>query len=154
MRKHLAIKQTDEQRRSNDYTRFQFVMAMMNADYITIKSLLKEDARFLGWMNDWQFCNWLKGQFKEIGSEAFHSRFREQICLDIYPGADMFYFEYAKHREIDSIFGIEENSDPFNENNTVKITLVLVFEDGKISDVRMPKRGIDVTLIKKYQLEN
>jgi hypothetical protein len=158
MKPLLAHKQTEEQKRSNDYARFQFIMAMMNLDFMMVRSLLKKESRFLGWMNTWQFSGWLQKEFKKIGAHGFHSRFKEQICLDICPGAEMFVFEYAKMSEDDFLEGVNPLSNNeeeiFNTSKSLKICFVLMFEDGKISDIRIPKKGIDVTKMKKLQAEN
>lgn len=53
MKTLLANKQTDEQKRSNEYARYQFIMAMMNMDERMIGVLLKKDCKFLGNMNSW-----------------------------------------------------------------------------------------------------
>ncbi len=158
MKPLLANKQTDEQKRSNDYARFQFIMAMMNLDFMMVRSLLKKDSRFLGWMNTWQFSGWLKKEFNKIGENGFHSRFKEQICLDVCPGAEMFMFEYVKMREDEFLEGVNPMSHSedqiFNRSQSLKIKLVLIFEDGKISDIRIPKMGIDQCKLKKFQAEN
>jgi hypothetical protein len=157
MKTLLAKKQTEDQKRSNQFVRFQFIMAMMSMDYMTIKSFLKEEAKFLGWMNVWQFTAWLKKQFDAIGTEGCHSRYKEQICLDVYPGTEMFVFEYAQltedeYNEWESIETL--NDKIYNRASCRKICLTLVFENGKISDVRVPKKGVDTGLLKKFQTEN
>lgn len=158
MKPLLAHKQTEEQKRSNDYARFQFIMAMMNMDFMMVRSLLKEGSRFLGWMNTWQFTGWLNKEFNKIVENGFHSRFKEQICMDICPGAEMFVFEYAKFIEQDDLdpilFQEISEKDPYDSDKVLKIQLVLVFENGKIADIRIPRKGLDSLLVKKFQLEN
>jgi hypothetical protein len=154
----LAYKQNEEQKRSNDYAKFQFIMAMMNLDHMLVRSLLKKDSRFLGWMNVWQFTAWLRKEFKKINPNGFHSRVKEMICLDICPGAEMLTFEYAKMGIGDFIEGSQamnfSEETIFNSKDTIKINLVLIFEGGKIADIRTPKAGLEFSQIKKYQLEN
>ena len=153
----LAKKQSIEEKRLNDYTRYQFILAMMNLDYMMIKSFLKNESRYLGWMNSWQFTGWLKRKFEIIGESGFHSRFKEMISLDICPGADMVDFEYVKFKDDDS-FGIDffdqTDDEIFNNGLTLKLSFILVFENGKISNIRQANKGFHLDLLQKYQSEN
>jgi hypothetical protein len=154
----LAVRQSDEQKRLNDLTKFQFIMAMMNIDYMAIKTLLNRESIFLGWMNAWQFSNWLKNKFKPIGDFPFHSSFNEKVCADICPGADMFEFEFSfvnGQQDLDSFLNTRfTDKEAFKSCSIIKISLALIFEEGKIVNVRIPKKGIDMAKIKRLQLEN
>ena len=75
--------------------RIQFIMAMMNFDLNMIIPLLNLDNKFLGYMNSWQLCNWLKKQFANMDPLMFQSKFNEGISLDHYPGSDVIEFTYA-----------------------------------------------------------
>jgi hypothetical protein len=153
----LAIRQSDEQKRSNEYARHQFIMAMMNLDEGTIANLLKEECKFLGNLNNWQFIFWLKKQFSVLDPSFFHSKHNEGISLDFYPGSYMYEFSYAPAVE-------GESNDPFSESyndeniykskNAFIIKLTLLFENGKIVDVRIPRYGISIEKVKRCQAEN
>ena len=153
----LANKQTDEQKQSNNFTRFHFIMAMMNLDLVSVKNLLKKDGKFLGWMNDWQFCNWLDKKFRVISSGSFQSSLKEQVCLDICPGADMLVFEFAKmeDEETDPVLNeIQGKTELVDPGKLIRIQLVLMYENGLIADIRLSEQGCDSKRIKKLQLEN
>jgi hypothetical protein len=155
----LANKQTDEEKKSNNITRFYFITSMMNLDIVGIKNLLKSEVKFMGWMNEWQFCNWLDKNFKSLGApRAFHARYKELICMDTCPGADMFLFEYVimdRNFNYDFFSDMnEEDMDPFNNDNVLRIGLALIFENGKISSIRPSKKGLELTNLKKSQVEN
>ena len=158
MKELIANKQTDEQKRSNEYARYQFIMAMMNMDEKTLIPLLKKDGKFLGHLNTWQFLNWLRNQFNTLNPIMFHSKFKEGISLDYYPGSDMFEFSYAPMGENsdNDLFFNEEQDDQaiFNSKMAFKIKLVLLFENGKIADVRVPIRTACFEKTKKFQNEN
>ena len=155
MKTLIANKQTDEQKRANEFARYQFIMAMMNMDEKTLIPLLKKDGKFLGHLNTWQLLNWLRKQFNTLNPQMFHSKFTEGISLDIYPGSDMFEFSYAPMEE-DSLFTYQElNEDQiFNNKKAFKIKLVILFENGKIADIRVPKKVACVEKTKRYQNEN
>ena len=63
MIKHIANKQNSEQKKSNDFARYNFILAMMNMDEKMVGPLLRENSKFLGYMNNWQLLHWLKNQF-------------------------------------------------------------------------------------------
>jgi hypothetical protein len=48
----------------------------------------------------------------------------------------------------------EEDMDPFNNDNVLRIGLALIFENGKISSIRPSKKGLELTNLKKSQVEN
>jgi hypothetical protein len=158
MKTLIANKQTDDQKRSNEFARYQFIMAMMNMDEKTLIPLLKKDGKFLGHLNTWQFLNWLRNQFNTLNPIMFHSKFKEGISLDYYPGSDMFEFSYApmgENSDNDLFFNEEQDEQAiFNSKMAFKIKLVLLFENGKIADVRVPIRTACFEKTKKFQNEN
>ena len=158
MEKIIFNKQTDKQKTSNDMARIQFIMAMMNFDLNMIIPLLNLDNKFLGYMNSWQLCNWLKKQFANMDPLMFQSKFKEGISLDNYPGSDVIEFSYAPidNNFNDSLLYTEEKNEEaiFNCKNAVTIKLVLLFENGKIADMRIPKNVAYFEDKKKFQLEN
>ena len=158
MKTLLANKQTDEQKRSNEYARYQFILAMMNIDERLISVLLKKDGRFLCNKNKWQSLYWFKKQFSKLNPQMFHSNFKEGISLDCYPGSDILEFSYAPIEEnsCDDPFLIEEQDEEaiFNSKTAFKIRLVLLFENGKIADIRVPNKMVNLEISKKLQKEN
>ena|ERR1035437_25683 len=158
MKTLIASKQTEEQRRSNEYIRYQFIVAMMNMDEKMIQPLLKKEAKFFGHMNSWQLLHWFKKQFSTLGTPMVHSKFNEGISIDIYPGSDMFEFSFAPMDENtsveDTFLGRLKEEAIFSSKNTLKLTLVLVFENGKIADMRIPKKTICFEKAKRFQEEN
>ncbi len=158
MKTLLANKQTEEQKRSNQYARYQFIMGMMNMDEAMINLLLKKDCKFLGYMNKWQFIHWLKSKFSTLNPHLFHSKYTEGISIDYYPGCDMFEFLYAPlEGDVNTCLSYAEDLDEeaiFNSIKAVSIKLVLLFENGKITDVRIPKKTICKEKTKKFQVEN
>ncbi len=158
MKTLLANKQTDEQKRSNEYARYQFIMAMMNMDERMIGVLLKKDCKFLGNMNNWQLLHWLKSQFIKLNPHMFHSKFKEGVSLDYYPGSDIFEFSYAPMEDTsgnDLFFNEEQDEQAiFNSKMAFQIKLVLLFENGKIADIRVPKKVACLEKTKKFQNEN
>ena len=158
MKTLIASKQTEEQKRSNAFVRYQFIMAMMNMDENMIKPLLKNEVKFMGWMSSWQLLNWFKKQFEIVGSPMFHAKFTEGVSLDKYPGADSFEFSFAAVEENELNEGW--NSSPIDENaiylskSSIKVKLVLLFENGKIADIRIPKRIVSFEQSLKFQKEN
>lgn len=158
MKTLIASKQTEEQKRSNAFVRYQFIMAMMNMDENMIKPLLKNEVKFMGWMSSWQLLNWFKKQFEIVGSPMFHAKFTEGVSLDKYPGADSFEFSFAAIEENELNEGW--NSAPIDEDaiysskRSIKVKLVLLFENGKIADIRVPKKIACLELAKKFQIEN
>jgi hypothetical protein len=156
MKTLLANKQTEEQKQTNSFVRYQFIMAMMNMDERMIEQLLKKDAIFLGKLNNWQLLYWLKKQFAKLKTQMFHSKIQEGISLDYYPGAEIFEFSYAPMDDNNGEFfdeGLDEK-DIFEGKTVLRLKLVLLFENGKISDIRIPKNTICSERIKKYQHEN
>ncbi len=158
MKTLLANKQTDDQKRSNEFARYQFIMAMMNMDEKILIPLLKKDGKFLGHLNNWQFLNWLRRHFKRINPHAFHSKFEEGISLDYYPGSEMFEFSFApmEDNSDNRLFFNEDDAeeDVFKNKMAFQIKLVLLFENGKIADIRVPKKIASLEITKKYQQEN
>ena len=154
----LASKQTDEQIKSNEQVKFQFVMAMMSMDERMIGSLLKENGLYLGNKNNWQVLHWLKTQFKGLPNTFFHSRFKEGLSLDIYPGSSLFEFKFAPfdNELMDEEEQFEEGHHDklFNSNKAITITLVVLFENGKIADIRNPGRMIELNNLKQLQAQN
>jgi hypothetical protein len=158
MKTLIANKQTDEQKRSNEFARYQFIMAMMNMDEKTLIPLLKKDGKFLGHLNTWQFLNWLRNQFNTLNPIMFHSKFKEGVSLDYYPGSDIFEFSYAPmgdNSDNDPFFNEEQDEESiFNSKMVFQIKLVLLFENGKIADIRVPKKVACLEKTKRFQLEN
>jgi hypothetical protein len=153
----LAKKQTEEQIKSNEYVKFQFVMAMMNMDERMIGTLLKENGVFFGNKNNWQTLHWFKKQFKGLNNTFFNSRLKEGLSLDVYPGSIMFEFKYSALNTDnfdDDPFSVEYQEALFNSKDAITITLVLLFENGKITDIRIPKRIIELSKLKQLQTEN
>jgi hypothetical protein len=158
MKSLLADIQTAEQMQLNEHTRHLFIMAMMNLDESMIGLLLKEDCKFLGHLNNWQLLHWFRSQFDKLNSKAFHSKFTFGISLDYYPGADMLEFSYSPISEdCKSVldFNRESNDEAtFKSEKAFKIKLVLLYENGKIADIRMPKKFACVEKTKIFQKEN
>jgi hypothetical protein len=157
MIKHIANKQNSEQKKSNDFARYNFILAMMNMDEKMVGPLLKENSNFLGYMNNWQLLHWLKNQFDKLNTRMFHSKFVEGISLDYYPGSEMYEFYYAPMSigNNDNFESYEEYQNSiFKDDKIIKIKLVLLFENGKITDMRVPNKIAYGDKIKKLQLEN
>ena len=156
MKTLLARKQTDEQRTLNDLARHQFIMAMMNMDESMLIPYLKDSGSFLGYLNKWQLMNYLRKQFNRIQPCLFQSRLREGISLDIYAGSDVFEVSYAPVTNND-MTSYDENQDYevfFNNAKSFKLTLVVIFENGKITDIRIPKKVAFLKETKRFQQEN
>ncbi len=154
----LAPKQTADQKKANEYVSYQFVMAMMSMDERMVLPLLKKDARFMGNMTNWQFVNWLAKQFAPLKSTYFGAQFKEGISLDTYPGCEMFEFAFS-HYHSDAIDEDFFNGKDLESNKSIKsekvvIMMVLLFENGQITDIRIPKKVICLEKINKYQIEN
>jgi hypothetical protein len=157
MKELLAKKQSADQKKSNDFARYNFILAMMNMDEKMVGPLLKENSKFLGYMNNWQLLHWLKNQFDTLNTRMFHSKFEEGISLDYYPGSEMYEFSYApmSNSENDIFQTYDEYQDSIFKNDiTLKIKLVLLFENGKICDMRIPNRVASVEKITKFQNDN
>jgi hypothetical protein len=151
-------KQTEEQILSNEMARYQFIMAMMNMDIKMIVPLLNLENKFLGYMNSWQLHKWFQNQFGIMNPLMFQSRFKEGISLDYYPGSDYFEFYYAPIDDNfeESLSLTEEQIDEvvFNNKLAITIKLVLLFKNGKVADIRIPKNVAYIEEKKKFQLEN
>ena len=157
MKELLAKKQSADQKKSNDVARYNFILAMMNMDEKMVGPLLKENSKFLGYMNNWQLLHWLKNQVDTLNTRMFHSKFEEGISLDYYPGSEMYEFSYApmSNGNNDNFQTHDEYQDSIFKNDiTIKIKLVLLFENGKISDIRVPNRVASIEKITKFQIEN
>ena len=154
----LAPKQTADQKKANEYTSYQFVRAMMSMDERMVFPLLKKDARFMGNMTNWQFVNWLAKQFSPLKSTYFGAQYKEGISLGTYPGCEMFEFAFSHYHTniIDEDFfngeALESNKSPKSEKVVIK--LVLIFKNGEITDIRIPKKIVSLENIQKYQIEN
>ena len=158
MKTFLVKKQTVEEKRANEFARYQFIMAMMNLDERMIGLILKKDCRFLDNRNNWQLLHWLKGQFSKLNPHMFHSKFEESISLDYYPGSDIFEFYYAPIADYNND-GIDTNEDQgevdvFKSKMAFNIKLVLLFEEGKIADIKVPQKAVCLEKIRKFQNEN
>ena len=151
MKTLLARKQTDEQRTLNDLARYQFIMAMMNMDESMLIPYLNDSFCFLGYLNKWQLMNYLRKQFNRIQPCLFQSRLREGISLDIYAGSDAFEVSYAPVTNNDMTSCDEEF---FNNEKSFILTLVVIFEDGKIKDIRIPKKIALKKQTVRFQNEN
>ncbi len=157
MKQLLAKKQNSEQKKSNDFARYNFILAMMNMDEKMLGPLLKKDSKFMGYMNNWQFLHWLRNHFEKLNTRMFHSKFSEGISLDYYPGSETFEFSYApmSNNENESFETHEEYQNSiFKDDITIKIKLVLLFENGKIADIRIPRKHANMEGISKFQIEN
>ena len=159
MNTFLAHKQNEEQKRSNDYARYQFIMAMMNIDERMIGGLLKKNGKYLGNLNNWQTLHWFKSKFSGLDPNMFHSKFNEGISVDVYPGSEIFEFSYVPMESEfnnDNFFN-EENlneDDIFLNKKAFHLKLVLLFENGKIIDIRIPKIVISKERINDLQCKN
>lgn len=75
----------------------------------------------------------------------FHSKFKEGVSLDCYPGSDIFEFSYAPMEDTsgnDLFFNEEQDEQAIlNQKMAFQIKLVLLFENGKIADIRVPKKS-------------
>jgi len=157
MKELLAKKQSLDQKKSNDFARYNFILAMMNMDEKMVGPLIKENSKFFGYMNNWQLLHWLKNQFDTLNTRMFHSKFEEGISMDYYPGSEMYEFSYApmSNGSNDNFQTYDEYQDSIFKNDiTLKIKLVLLFENGKICDLRIPNRVASVEKITKLQNEN
>jgi hypothetical protein len=156
MKETLANIQSDEQKQSNDIARYHFIIAMMGMDDKMINLLLKSDSTFLGYMNKWQFLHWLKSKFDRLKGHNTNAQFNEGISLDYYPGADVLEFYFASLDE-EHEYKIINNSDEegfFFGKLGFKLSLVLLFEDGKISDVRVSRKYIYSELSNRFKGRN
>lgn len=152
MKTLLANKQTEEQIQANENARHIFILAMMNLDEKAIFSLLNKNSFFLRTKNNWQFIHFLKEQFKVLMENGFHSKFIEGISLDYYPGSETLSFYYYPMQNNEDF-----DSDPFINMNNDKIRIfnfVLSYNNGKIIDIKQPKRIILHSLIAKLKQEN
>ena len=157
MKELLAKKQSADQKKSNDFARYNFILAMMNMDEKMVGPLLKENSKFLGYMNNWQLLHWLKNQFDTLNTRMFHSKFEEGISLDYYPGSEMYEFSYAPMSNSENdIFQThdEYQNSIFKDDITLKIKLVLLFENGKIADIRVPKKNIKLNELEQLIYNN
>ncbi len=112
----------------------------------------------MGYMNNWQFVSWLGKKFGPIKVSFFSSEFKEGISLDAYPGSEMFEFSFSAFEQ-DNIdqgpFSFEANDNKKStQTEKMSICLVLLFENGKIADIRVPKKFACFDLTKRFQQEN
>ena len=154
----LAKKQTEEQIRSNDQARFQFVLSMMNMDVQTISPLLKKDGVFFGKLNRWQMLQWLNKQFKKLNADMFQAFHTEGISLGFFPGSVVFHFKYVPMDMINLGEFLSEMEGSMgmssNENDAVILRLVVLFEDGKIADIRRAHLMVKQEELGKLQQQN
>jgi len=147
MKTLLAAQQSELQKKSNDYVKYQFIMAMMNMDERMIKPLLSKNFKFNGNMNDWHLLHWLKSRFEKFYAIMHETRHEEGISLDVYPGANMLEFCYIP-MELNN--GLPNTS----ESGKLRIRFVLLYENGEISELRVPKMVLSIEKTKKCQNEN
>ena len=152
MKTLLANKQNEEQKKANENARYLFIMAMMNLDEKVIFTLLNKNSKFLGNKNNWQFSNWLKNQFKGLIDFGFHSQFSEGISLDYYPGSETLSFYYSPMGSDEDIDN--DTFDNFKDPKIKKLCFALNFNAGKIIDIRLSKKSIELSHLTKLKLEN
>jgi hypothetical protein len=138
----ISHKQNKKEKKANDHTKYQFIIAVMNLDEILLSKLLSKDSIYMGRYNYWQILHWFRNKFSKLNNDMFHSKFIENISIDAYPGSIAFEFSFAPYSidENTDPFGIEINDEIFKNEKAITFTLVLLFDNGKIIDIRMPKK--------------
>jgi hypothetical protein len=148
MKTQLTKRQTLEQKNANEFNKNQFIFYMMNMDILILDRILDDNSVYMKNLSKQQFIYWLSKKFQRVNPLSFFSSYKEKISLDKYPGADVLEFTYITSKIEDGEINIEDsnydvNDEEFRRNHNVyKITLVLSFKDGKISDAMVPKRTI------------
>jgi hypothetical protein len=142
----IAHKQNKKEKKANDFTKYQFIIAVMNLDDLLLSNLLKKDSIFMGRYNYWQILHWFRNKFSKLNNDLFHSKFIENISVDIYPGSTAFEFCFAPYTIDDNTdpFGMEINDDIFKNEKAITFTLVLLFDNGKITDIRIPRKTMSI----------
>lgn len=152
----LSSKQPADQLILNEYISNQFIMAVMNLDQSIIKSLLSPHRKFLGRLNSWETMYWFRKKFELTKGESFRISFRKGISLDYYPGSEYFEFRFVfldEFRDFENTFEeVEEATD--REKFDFNIRVVPIFENGKIVDLRVPKRILEISQILHNSLMN
>lgn len=154
----LAKKQTEEQKQLNETTRYQFLLAVLNMDEKMLRPLLKKDNIFFGHMNYWQVLHWFRKQFELLPKGGYYSQYKEYLSLDFYPGTINFEFSYGP---MEALFTDPSNplevinlEQVFESKNVSKLKLSLQFENGLITDIRIPKIEAEMKLLPRFIREN
>ncbi len=152
----LSSKQTADQLILNEYISNQFIMAVMNLDENIIKSLLAPNRKFLGRLNSWETMYWFKKKFELTKGENFRISLRRGVSMDYYPGSEYFEFRFVFLDEFhdfeDSFEQFEEA--PAREKFDFKIRVVPIFENGKIVDIREPRKIVEMDKLKNDAEKN
>ncbi len=155
MNTFLSIKQTEEDIRSNDNVRFNFILSVMNLDERSISHLLDNKYKYLDNLNKWQTVYWLKKQFSTIPKE-YTVDLVEGISIDIYPGAEVLEFNFKQDRDNSFDYSLEDLVNDTAKKNikSLKLRLVLCYNQGHIIDIKIPKRFIEKDKLEKIRNEN
>lgn len=146
----LAERQTPEQVKSNDTLANLFVMAIMNMDFQMLSSLLDQKRNYLGGRNYWETSHYFKSLFDKTMGENINIGLQRGISLDYYPGAEYFEFRF---RFLDDFYDLDDptyySSELKPEDCAFICRFVLAYKDGKIIDIREPKRVLENNKFKK-----
>ncbi len=152
----LAIKQTEDQIKSNEMTSHLFVMSILNMDSSLLKTLLMEHGRYLGCKKYWETLHYFRMLFDKASSKNVSVGLKKGISLDYYPGAEYYEFRY---RFLSDDCAYEDEYEQYladnDPNNTEFVRrFVLTYENGKIKDIRIPTKIWEGNVYLKYQQQN
>lgn len=131
----LAQKQNNNEKRLNDTARCNFILAMISADDVMIGELLSENILYMSKYNKYRMQHWFKKQFAALEDKDWTCDCVSGISLDYYPGAEMHEFNYYLLDPFSDIF-----SPRSTENLLFVLRLTLLYDKGKIKDIRFTKK--------------
>ncbi len=149
--KNLTLsKQNDLQILENDRLLLAFINAMLGMDEQAILGMLKPNKRYFKKWNAYQTICFFKQRFKKVGPGFIQCSFKQGIALNDYPGAPMIEFNWAAEP-----FNFDELEDPnpLESSKAVKLVVLIVFDNGKIDDLRFGRIGVEMEL-KNKMIEN
>jgi hypothetical protein len=155
MNTFLTVKQTEEDIQSNNNVKFNFIYSVINLDEMSVANLLDNKSRYLDNLNKMQTVYWFKKQFSKIPKE-YSVDLVEGISIDIYPGAEVLEFNFEQDSDHSFDYSLDDlENKPTNINSkSLKLILVLCYNQGYIIDIKIPKRFIEKDNLEKIRSEN
>ena len=150
--KNLTVtKQNDLQKIENNRLLLAFINAMLGMDEQAILEMLKPENRYFKKWNAYQTICFFKQRFRKVGPGFIQCSFKQGIALNDYPGAPMIEFNWAAEP-----FNFDELHDPnpLESSKAVKMVVLIVFDNGKIEDLRFGRIGVDMEMMQKMIIGN
>ena len=126
MKKHIANKTSQTERFQNARLINDLIIAIMNSDMVALGNMLQEEYSYLNGRNKWATLHYFQTMTKMAAEQNVEVEIEEVTSMDYYPGCTGYKFTFREF-----MGGSEFPS---------RLTLVPVFEKGRLIDLAISKR--------------